>query len=84
MGHAITIGGGRIAVLAFMLAALVMVILIFGLALVISKGQSPLLSALRASTARIKRYGGYVLILVGVWLIALSIFADLFARLFPV
>lgn len=32
----------------------------------------------------VKRWGGYVLIVVGAWFIALGVFADFFARVVPV
>jgi hypothetical protein len=32
----------------------------------------------------VKRYGGYVLIGVGVWTTAVAGFADFFSRIFPV
>lgn len=39
---------------------------------------------LKARTKDVKRWGGYVLLLIGSWLILLAIFADFFATLFPV
>jgi len=32
----------------------------------------------------VKRWGGHVLITLGLWFIALAVFADFFAELFPV
>lgn len=56
----------------------------FGLSLGIAIAQERVTDALRASVVTIKRWGGGILILVGVWLIILAIWADTFADLFPV
>jgi predicted histidine transporter YuiF (NhaC family) len=61
-----------------------MVLLMFGLSLVIATAQEQLVSTLRASVTQVKRWGGVILILIGLWLIALGIWADTFARIFPV
>lgn len=37
-----------------------------------------------AGAPTVKRWGGYILTLVGLWFVALAIFADPFARLLPV
>lgn len=37
-----------------------------------------------ANVATIKRWGGWILITVGVWLLALAVFSEFFARVFPV
>lgn len=37
-----------------------------------------------ASAPTVKRWGGYVLVIVGLWFVALGVFADVFARVFPV
>ena len=55
-----------------------------GLSLFIGLAQERLVETLRASVGKIKRWGGGILILVGIWLIVLAIWADAFARLFPV
>jgi hypothetical protein len=39
---------------------------------------------LDAGAATVKRWGGQVLIAVGVWLLLLAFFADTFARVTPV
>jgi len=61
-----------------------MTILFFGLAVGIAIAQEQVVSTLRAHTAQVKRWGGYILMTVGVWLLMLAIFADFFARIFPV
>ena len=66
------------------MAALVIVVLMFALALAVVTAQQRLVDALRTNVARVKRWGGWVLTVVGVWLLALGVFADFFAGLFPV
>jgi len=46
--------------------------------------RTRLVERLKARTKDVKRWGGYVLLLIGSWLILLAIFADFFATLFPV
>ena len=61
-----------------------MVLLMFGLSLVIATAQDQIVGALRANLTQVKRWGGIILILIGLWLTALGIWADAFARLFLV
>jgi len=61
-----------------------MVLLMFGLALVIATAQEQIVGALRANVTQVKRWGGIILILIGVWLITLGIWANGFAQIFPV
>ena len=61
-----------------------MVLLIFGLALLVGAAQQRAMEALKAGTQQVKRWGGVVLLAVGAWLIILAIWADFFARVFPV
>ena len=79
-----TIGGRRAAFYAFILAALVMALLMFALAFLIGAAQERVVDALKASTQQVKQWSGVVLLLVGAWLIALAIWAEFFARVFPV
>jgi hypothetical protein len=69
---------------AFVSAAAVIVLLMFFFALAIAMAQEGIVGAARAHATQVKRWGGWILILVGGWLIVLAIFADFFARLFPV
>ncbi|CAN5650304.1 hypothetical protein BH23CHL2_BH23CHL2_25800 [soil metagenome] len=71
------------ALLAFGTSALVIVILLFGLAYAIASAQDWLVETLRSRASKIK-HGGGVLIGVGLWFLALAIWADTFADLFPV
>jgi cytochrome c biogenesis protein CcdA len=77
--------GGLVASLAaFGVAGLLIVLLLFGLALAIGLAQEGLVARLRAETQQVKRWGGVVLIVVGIWTLVIGIWADFFARLFPV
>ena len=61
-----------------------MSLLAFGVAILVGTAQQRAVDALKEGTQRIKRWSGAILLLVGAWLIALAIWADFFARLFPV
>lgn len=58
--------------------------LMFILALAIALAQKGLVDRLRANTEQVKIWGGRILAVVGVWLIALAIWADFFVRFLPV
>lgn len=58
--------------------------LLFGLSLTVALAQEALLERLRARATTIKRSAGWVLVVVGLWLVALAVWADGFGRLFPV
>jgi hypothetical protein len=60
------------------------VVLVFLLALAMATAQERVVSPLEASAPAVKRWGGRILMLVGAWLIALAVFADFFAGVFPV
>ncbi len=77
-------GGASASLLAFAVAAVVIVLLLFGLAAAVGTAQQRVVVTLQAGAAQVKRWGGVVLILVGLWTIALAIWAEEFARLFPV
>jgi cytochrome c biogenesis protein CcdA len=62
----------------------VLVGLLFAAALTVARAQEGVVSRVQAHAPRVKRYSGVVLIGVGVWFLALAVFADLFADLFPV
>jgi hypothetical protein len=71
-------------VTAFIVAALAIVILAFAAALTVALAQELLAGRLEAAGPAMKRWGGWVLALVGIWFVALGVFADFFARFFPV
>lgn len=55
-----------------------------GLALAIGLAQEQAIAKLRAETRQVKRWGGVILLIVGLWTIALGVWAEFFARFFPV
>jgi hypothetical protein len=65
-------------------AAVVLVGLLFAASFLIVGARETTMDRVRASAPSIKRWGGYVLIVVGVWFAALGIWAEEFADLFPV
>lgn len=57
--------------------------LMFLLAFAIALAQENLVAQLRVRAGRIKKWGGRIMGLVGMWLIILAIWADYFAQLLP-
>ncbi|MFP3853745.1 MAG: hypothetical protein ACLFWD_05560 [Anaerolineales bacterium] len=57
--------------------------LMFVLALAIALAQEDLVARLRANSERIKIWGGGILMVVGVWLIALAVWAGFFVQFLP-
>jgi len=80
----LTVGGRAAAPVAFATAALTMTLLALCLAILVGTAQQRVVDALKGGTQRVKQWSGVILLLVGAWLIALAIWADFFARLFPV
>ncbi len=70
--------------MAFAVTGVVLVLLLFAAAVAVSAARETVAERLRAGAPTVKRWGGHVLIAVGVWLVALAAFAGTFARLFPV
>lgn len=66
------------------MAAAAIVALAFTAALVVALAQEGITQQISAGVPTVKRWGGYALILVGTWFVALGVFADFFARVFPV
>ena len=54
------------------------------LALSLAAAQERTAEALRAGAPAVKRWGGRILVLVGIWFILLGAFADFFANVFTV
>jgi hypothetical protein len=77
-------GGLSSALLAFIVALLTFVVLIFLLALAIATAQHGVIAFARARTHDVKRWGGWILLAVGIWFLILSFFAEWFVGLFPV
>ncbi len=61
-----------------------MVVLFFSTALAIASAQDHFVDRLKTRTGQIKRWGGYILIAVGLWFLALTIWTDTFVTVFPV
>ncbi|MGH2694851.1 MAG: hypothetical protein ACRDJJ_08555 [Actinomycetota bacterium] len=66
------------------MAAATLVVLMLVLVSAIGTAQERVVSRLRASPAFVKRWGGWILVLVGGWFLALAMWADFFAQVFPV
>jgi hypothetical protein len=56
----------------------------FALAPALASAQERTAQVMRAGAAAIKRWGGRILVLVGVWFLLLGVFADFFAGVFTV
>lgn len=67
-----------------MTAAIVLVGLVFVAAFGVAGAQEHTLERIRAQAPRVKQWGGWILLVVGVWFLALALFADFFAGIFPV
>ncbi len=67
-----------------MVAGLVLILMFVGLSFVVGRAQQHTLERARASSAQVKRWGGFILIAVGTWFVVLAIWADFFAGIFPV
>lgn len=61
-----------------------MATLMFGLAVLVGAAQEWVVNMIKAGTSNVRRWSGVVLVGIGLWLLALTIWADLFARFFPV
>ena len=77
-------GGFTAAILAFGVAAVVLVGLLFTAALTVSRAQQATIERIQASAPAVKKWGGAILIVVGLWFISLALFADFFAQYFTV
>ena len=77
-------GGFQAALVAFVVASVVLTGLVFAAAFGVARAQDETIERIRAQAPRVKRWGGAILVAVGVWFLALASFADVFAGLFPV
>jgi hypothetical protein len=80
----LSFGGFLSAFFAFLVAAAALVVLTFSLALILAAAQERTAEALRTGAPAIKRWGGRILVLIGIWFIVLGIFANDLADLFSV
>lgn len=83
-GYALTVGGFAAAFTAFTIAAVVLVGLVFISAFAVAGAHESTLERIKVQAPTVKRWGGRVLIALGAWFIALAVFANFFAELFPV
>jgi cytochrome c biogenesis protein CcdA len=77
-------GGPGSAFGAFVVAGLVLVVMFIGLSLVIGSAQERTVKRIQARSTEVKRWGGWILVAIGTWFVSLAIWADFFAKLFPV
>ena len=77
-------GGFLSALLAFLVAAAALVVLMFTLALMLVAAQERTVEALGSGAPAVKRWGGRILLLVGIWFVILGVFADDFVGVFSV
>ena len=61
-----------------------LVLLMFGLALALAAAQERTARTMRDAAPAVKRWGGRILVLAGIWLVLLGVFGDLFADVFTV
>jgi hypothetical protein len=61
-----------------------MVVLLFALAALLAIAQQRATTTLANSGPTVKRWGGWMLLLVGAWFLILAVFARTFAGLYPV
>ena len=81
--QSLAIGDGMTALTGFATAALTIALVMAVLLVAIGKAQTHIVRSLKEATHLVKRWGGIILILVGSWLIALAIWANVFAQIFP-
>jgi hypothetical protein len=56
----------------------------FALALALAAAQEETVRSMREGAPAVKRWGGRILVAVGIWFLALAVFAHFFAHVFPV
>ncbi|MAT82943.1 MAG: hypothetical protein CMD39_01500 [Gammaproteobacteria bacterium] len=66
------------------MAGVTLVALTFSAVLAVATAEERVASRLKARAPAIKKFSGYLVMLVGVWMLALAIFADWFAKVFTV
>jgi multisubunit Na+/H+ antiporter MnhB subunit len=60
------------------------VVLLFAAAFGVARAEEATLDRVKAQAPTVKRWGGRILIAVGVWFLVLALFADFFEGVFPV
>lgn len=82
--YSLTVGGFEAALLAFVVASVVLVGLVFAAAFGVTRAQKQTIEQIKTQAPRVKSWGGWILVAVGVWFLTLAVFADFFAAVFPV
>jgi cytochrome c biogenesis protein CcdA len=82
--HALAVADSRAAFSAFLIAAFAVAMVMVVLVVAVGLAQDKLVRSMKGSTRSVKRWGGAILILVGVWLTVLAVWASQLARIFPV
>jgi hypothetical protein len=77
-------GGAQAAIAAFSLAGLALVVLMFALSLAVATAQEVVTRMADVGAPIVKRWGGRILIGVGLWLVVLALGANVLTRFFPV
>lgn len=57
---------------------------LFAAAMGVARAEQATLDRIEARAPRVKRWTGLVVLVVGVWLLVLAVFADAFSVVFPV
>jgi hypothetical protein len=78
------VGGFGAAFIAFVVASIVLVGCVFAAAIGVAGAQDQTIEKIKAQAPRVKKWGGWILTMVGVWFLILAAFADVFAKVFPV
>ena len=61
-----------------------LVLLVFAAAFGVAHAEETTLDRIKVQAPTVKRWGGRILIAVGVWFLVLAVFADFFEGIFPV
>ena len=77
-------GGFEAALLAFVVASIVLVGMVFAAAFAVARAQEETIARVKAQATRVKTWGGWILVAVGIWFLVLATFAEFFADVFPV
>ncbi len=56
----------------------------FGASFGVARAEEATLERIKVQAPTIKRWGGRILIAVGIWFLVLAVFAEQFATIFPV
>ena len=61
-----------------------LVLLVFVAAFGVARAEESTLDRIKVQAPTVKRWGGRILIAVGIWFLTLAMFADFFQGIFPV